>query len=119
MNSNRTLPLIDYDICECQGEIYREAAKAGYDIGSFSDAYLKSEFYGTSFDTVWSRFQVLGGFECLEAVLMEVSPSKIEDENVEFDRDVAYWMGYIYRQLYLTTGIKSAELAEMDEDRNI
>ena len=49
---------IDWDICETQGNIYQLAAKEGYDMGVFSDVYLRSDFCGRYMDAVCSRFQI-------------------------------------------------------------
>lgn len=55
---------IGYDICKTQQRIYEYTASKGYDMVSFSDAYLKSDFCKRAMDSAYSRFQLETPLEC-------------------------------------------------------
>ena len=105
---------IDYTICKTQGSIYEQQAKDGYDIVIFSDLYLKSDFCRRAFDTIYSRFQIADRLECLDFILPEIGGKcrKFTTREEIFSPDVAYWIGFTYRQLYIETCISSRELSE-------
>ena len=108
MNNRRTTS-VHYEICKTQAEMYREMAYRGYDIEDFSNVYLKSDFCKNSFDTDWSYYQLLGCRECLEALFIDVPVTKKNPQGY-FDLDVAYWIGFTYRLLYIETKIPSSTL---------
>lgn len=102
---------VHYEICKTQAEMYREMAYRGYDIGDFSNAYLKSDFCKNAFDTDWSYYQLLGCRECLEALFIDMPVTKKNPQGF-FDPDVAYWIGFTYRLLYIETKIPSSMLSD-------
>ena len=104
------MDLVEYDICRTQARIYRYIASQGYDLPIFSDAYLTSDFCRRAFDTIYSRFQVADELECLDFIFPEIN-EKLVKNNTWFDEDVAYWIGFTYRQCYIETEIPSRELA--------
>ena len=98
-------------ICKSQGLIFEEAANRGYDIISFTKAYMSSKFCAQYFDTLWSYYQSLDCKTNIDILLFEVESNvqKLSGDGV-FAADIAFWIGYIYRQLYIGTGTNSAEL---------
>lgn len=104
---------VTYIICETQADIYEYIAKLGYDMEIFSNLYLKSEWCNKSMDTLYSRFQFADKLECLDFILDEIGYKLKKLDNKYFDCDVAYWIGFTYRQIYSETGIKSNELADI------
>lgn len=109
----RLLDSVEHIICRTQGNIYEYMARKGYDMESFSDAYLTSVFCKESMDTLYSRFQVREPEECLDFILPEIQDklNLLPDSQV-FDPDVAFWIGWTYRQLYIMTGVNSSELKD-------
>ena len=104
---------VEYDICQTQGWIYKLAAKMGYDMKLFSDMYLKSDFCRRAFDTKYSRFQLSDAEESMDFILPEIGNciKKMEQDEI-FSPDVAEWIGFVYRQLYIETQIPSKVLQE-------
>ena len=92
---------IHYDICMTQSRIYRYVAQCGYEVKRFSDAFLASDFCRRAFDTIYSRFQLEDVFECMDLIV---------SHNLYFDEDVAAWIGFTYRQLYIETEVNSSRL---------
>ena len=102
---------INYDICMTQSRIYKYVAQCGYDVKKFSDAFLMSDFCRRAFDTIYSRFQLEDVLECMDFIVPEIKDALILNENIIFDEDVAAWIGFVYRQLYIETKVNSATLA--------
>lgn len=105
----RRIVSADYTICERQGKLYQKIAHDGCDMEWFSNAYLNSRFCKGYMDTLWSRLQWAHTQEVLDHLLPEISPVK-KNEQGFFDEDVAYWIGFTYRMLYIETQVPSAEL---------
>ena len=103
---------VDYDICQNQGRLYSFVAKEGFCMEWFSEAYLKSSFCKRAFDTIYSRFQLADELECLDFILPEIGTIKMLPKEERFSPDVASWIGFTYRQLYMETQILSEILAD-------
>lgn len=105
---------IDYDICETQRRIFSYMARQGYDMKNFVEEYMACDFCRRAFDTIYSRFQLEDVGECMDFYMPEIEDrlSKYHD-NQEFNPDVAGWIGFTYRQLYIETGVCSAELIKI------
>ncbi len=101
---------VEYIICRNQGELYRYIARHGYDLKAFSDAYLTSDFCRRAFDTTYSRFQFADEEECLDFIWPEIGEVPSLPDGQCFEPDVAFWIGFVYRQLYIKTGVCSREL---------
>lgn len=100
-------------ICKTQGKLFEYLANEGYDMFRFSNAYLHSHFCKQHFDTLYSRFQWEMEEEILDFLIPEIKNLLVKyEDNRYFDADTAYWIGYMYRQLYIETGISSKELSE-------
>lgn len=105
---------VDYDICRTQQRIYEYMASEGYDIASFSDAYLASDFCRRAMDTIYSRFQLETPLECSDFYMPEIGAQlKKLAPGMTYDVDVAGWIGFTYRQIYIETGTPSASLVKM------
>lgn len=87
------------------------AVDKGFDLESFSDLFLTSDFCARAFDTPYSHFQTDDEDVSMIFVLREVAP-KINESDQQFSEDAAYWIGYMYRFLYIQTDIPSAVLKE-------
>ncbi len=105
---------IDYEICKTQQQIYEYMASEHYDMEVFSNAYLSSVFCKRSMDTEYSRFQVADALECADFYMPEIESQLVKfSDNRTFDIAIAGWIGFTYRQLYIETGVYSAELIKI------
>ena len=102
----------EYGICKNQARLYRFVARKGVDMEWFSENYLRSSFCKRAFDTIYSRFQTADELECLDFIMPELGAPKMMENGYMFEPDVAEWIGFTYRQLYIETEIPSANLVE-------
>ena len=100
---------MDYRICETQAELYEYAANQGFKFPEFSDAFLSSDFCKRAMDTIYSRFQL----QYPEEILDFFHFNEKFDNNQMFEGQVAYWIGFTYRQMYFETGFDSKKLLEI------
>ncbi|MCC6095221.1 MAG: hypothetical protein LIV24_09435 [Eubacterium sp.] len=86
-------------VCDTQGLLYKLAAEEGYDMSVFSYLYLNSDFCSRSQDKP-SRLRYDDEEVSLFYLLKEIGGQlKKYPDNVKFNLDVAYWIGWVYRQL--------------------
>ncbi len=106
---------VNYLICETQGEIFEYAASKGYDMIEFSRAFMASHFCERAFDTPYSRFQVDDAEESWQFLYPEIKDTidnhRLPDDAV-FDGNVAHWIGFTYRQIFIETGVPSKDIAK-------
>lgn len=118
IGSNTIEERLNYKICSNQGKIYEFASEQGYDMSIFSKYYLNSNFCNNSFDKNWSLYHLANAEECLYELNKEVVGEKnlivpVNNSSVTFNSDVAWWIGFVYKQLQLETEKSSKELAEI------
>lgn len=103
---------IEYDICQTQQRIYEYMCVRNYDMKIFSKLYLQSEFCRRAMDTNYSRFQLETPQECADFYMPEIGAylKKLE-EGCTFNMDIAGWIGFTYRQIYIKTQTPSAVLS--------
>ncbi len=108
---NSTSEKINYDICINQAEIFELASLHGYDMKIFTEQYMNSNFCNKSYDKVWSLYHNTHKEECLYEIETELDHllRKRQDEKI-FNHDVAWWIGFTYRQLCIETGLSSMEI---------
>lgn len=105
---------VDYDICKTQQRIYEYMASEGYDMKSFSNAYLASDFCRRAMDTVYSRFQLETPYECADFYMPEIESQLIKlTPGTIYSPDIAGWIGFTYRQIYIETGTSSSALSKL------
>lgn len=102
---------IEYDICYTQQRIYEHMASEKYDMRGFSDAYLKCDFCRRAMDTCYSRFQLEDVYECMDFYMPEIGASLVKTDGGQ-NIEAAAWIGFMYRYLFISTGIMSAELVQ-------
>lgn len=103
---------LEYGICRTQSRIYEYIANKGYDIEEFSEKYMRSDWCHRAMDTIYSRFQLADELECLDFIFPEIGMIEKLKESKVFDPDVAAWIGFTYRLLYLRTNISSGNIVE-------
>ena len=101
-----------YDICAGQRRIYQLAYKKNLSMKEFSDLYLRSDFCRREFDAEWSRFHLETAEESMDFILPETGGSLKEVTAQDIDIDLAGYVGFMYRYLFLITPYSSAELAD-------
>lgn len=102
---------IDYDICCTVGRIYVLANNTGYKMKEFSNMFLSSNFCKRAFDTTYSVFQLEDEYMSMDYLLKEVNPP-MEDKDIMLIEDIAFWIGFIYRYIYIQTLIPSDKLVK-------
>ena len=108
-----TYDTVELKICQNQGRLYRFVANLGYNMKDFSNAYLASDFCKRAMDTTYSRFQLHDEQEILDFLMPEIQEKCSRmNENEMFNPEVAYWIGFTYRQLYYETELLSKDLAK-------
>ena len=113
IGSNTIEEVLNYDICINQGEIYEIAAEQGYDMPLFSKQYLNSDFCNKSFDKIWSLYHFADAKECLYEINKDITIFPNKESSMVFNPDVAWWIGFTYRQLQIETGKSSKTLSEI------
>lgn len=109
-----------YDICDTQAMIYSYAAEQGYDMQKFSNLYLNSEFCAREMDAEYSIMQLADDTVCWEYFEPEIGSHLVKCPDGRcFDADVAWWIGFTYRQLAFVTGKSSAEIAKTVNFNNL
>lgn len=101
---------IEQKICNTQKNIFSFAAKKGYSVKSFCEAFLNSDFCAEAFDTEYSRYQFETPMECMDFLIPEID-GKVEKSDYA-DVETAGYVGMMYRYLYFVTPYTSRELAE-------
>lgn len=110
---------VEYTICDNQGDIFEQAARTyTYDTFTrFVPAFLKSDFCREEWDIRYSPFQYNLVQDNLDFILPELKKKIYIKEAGEYDQifnpDVAHWLGFTYRQLFLITGISSRKLSSI------
>lgn len=103
--------LVNFDICDTVGELYKLAMEEQYDIECFSDMFLKSDFCKREFDTLYSCFQT-DEDASIYYFLKECKNKLLKNTN-DISEDEAYWVGFMYRYLYIYAGISSDKLVDI------
>jgi hypothetical protein len=107
-----SLGSLNCSICDTQSEIYEYMAEEGYDIKTFSEAYLASGFCKRAMDTLYSSFQQEFANACVEFFMPQLEGKLVKISNM-YDKDLAKRIGYMYRVLYMKTSVPSAKLARI------
>lgn len=76
------------------------ANNTGYKMKEFSNMFLASDFCKRAFDTTYSVFQLEDEYMSMNYLLKEVNPS-MEDKDIMLTEDVAFFIGFIYRYIYI------------------
>ena len=115
-NDDLRLSGVQYDICDTQGRIFEVVAKK-YSPDSFmlfAEKYMRSDFCRRQMDSSYSRFQVHDPEESLDFVIPEIEKNtKLYDGTDRmFSPDVAYWIGFTYRQISMKTCLYSSDIIQ-------
>ncbi len=95
-------------LCDTQGQLFELAAERGYASEAFVKAYMTSAV-AADMDKEFHHIQWAGKAYILSRMEDELSDQLVKD-GVIYDREVLYWMGYIYRYWHFYTGESSREI---------
>ena len=95
-------------LCDIQGRLFELSAQQGYDSEKFVPFFMKSEV-AKSLDSRYNRMQWAGEEYLLEEILDE-SGNDIHNKGEVLNKEVLYWMGYVYRYWHYFTGESSAKI---------
>lgn len=95
-------------LCDIQGRLFELSADKKYDSASFVKVFMTS---GTAkaLDSTYNRMQWAGEEYLLEEVI-SAAGSKLNQSGEVYDKDVLYWMGYLYRYWHYYSGEDSAKI---------
>lgn len=96
-------------ICETQGEIYRSAAKKGYNMPLFSYNYMNSKFCERNMDSLYSPIQYGDADLALEYFEEECQNNGFQ---ISKNENIAFWIGYMYRYIADSLGISSSDVVK-------
>lgn len=94
-------------ICDIQGRLFKLAWKAGYDSEDFMKQFMRSRV-ARDLDSEYNRMQWAGEEYLLEEFADEC-PRTIKG-NTQYDKEVMYWAGYLYRYWHILTKESSKEI---------
>ena len=87
-------------ICDIQGRLFKLAWNAGYDSEDFMKQFMRSRV-ARDLDSEYNRMQWAGEEYLLEEFADEC-PQTIKG-NAQYDKEVMYWAGYLYRYWHILT----------------
>ena len=96
---------IELKLCDIQGRLFELSVERQLGSSSFIQTFMNSET-AKALDSPYNRMQWAGEEYLLEEVV-ESSGKKISADAEVFPKDVAYWIGYIYRYWHYYTGESS------------
>lgn len=101
------LEIWQFQLCDIQGRLFENSAKAGYNSTSFAKNFMDSSL-ARELDADYNRMQWAGEEYLLEEFAARC-PKTVKDDK-QFNNEVLFWMGYIYRYWHFLTGESSKEI---------
>ena len=90
-------------MCDIQGRLFELSGAKGYDSAPFIKAFMASEV-AKGLDSKFNRMQWAGE----EYLLAELADSaELPKGGIVYDKEVLYWVGYLYRFWHFTAGENS------------
>ena len=96
-----------FQLCDIQGRLFENSAKAGYSSVDFIRRFMLSTL-SEELDSSYNRLQWAGEEYLLEEFASRC-PSTKKDKN-QYNDEVLFWTGYIYRYWHFLTGETSKEI---------
>lgn len=97
---------LERQLCDLQGRLFQISIDRGYNSKDFIEKFMNSNTV-KGLDDTYDRLQWLGELYILEELKDECE--LIIDSN-QCDREVIYWIGYIYRYWHYYKGVSSKEI---------
>lgn len=95
-------------LCDIQGRLFELSAEKKIPSTAFIKAFMTSDT-AKALDSRYNRMQWMGEEYLLEEVLSSAKDS-LSAEGEIYQKDVLYWIGYIYRYWHYYTGESSAKI---------
>ena len=95
-------------LCDIQGRLFELSAEKKLPSASFIKAFMTSET-AKALDSRYNRMQWMGEEYLWEEVLSSAGDALSSTGEV-YQKDVLYWIGYIYRYWHYYTGESSAKI---------
>lgn len=94
-------------LCDIQGRLFELSLPAGYDSEDFIKQFMRSKV-AHDLDSEYNRMQWAGEEYLLEEFSDEC-PKTLKG-GAQFDKEVLYWVGYLYRYWHILTKESSKEI---------
>ena len=95
-------------LCDIQGRLFELSAKKKIPSAAFIKAFMTSAT-AKALDSRYNRMQCMGEEYLLEEVVSSAGDA-LSDAGEVYQKDVLYWIGYIYRYWHYYTGESSAKI---------
>ena len=95
-------------LCDIQGRLFELSADKNCRSTAFIQAFMTSET-ARALDSKYNRMQWAGEEYLFEEIIEYTGEIPAEDNQI-FQKDVLYWIGYIYRYWHYHTGESSAAI---------
>ena len=95
-------------LCDTQGQLFELAAERGYSSESFINVYMTTQV-SADMDKEFHHVQWAGKAYILSRMEDELG-EKLTKNGEIYDKEVLYWIGYIYRYWNYYTGESSKEI---------
>ena len=104
----------ELQLCNIQGKLFELSLKKGYSSENFIRAFMQSKV-AESLDSLYDRLQWAGE----EYILEELEDEVKLDYGKTYDKEVLYWIGYIYRYWHYYTGESSKEIFRIADGKTM
>lgn len=95
-------------LCDIQGRLFELSAENNYNSAQFVKIFMTSDT-AKALDSKYNRMQWAGEEYLLEEVTEAAGDTLVADSKI-YDKDILYWIGYIYRYWHFYTGESSAKI---------
>ena len=110
----KTLTGFERQLCDIQGRLFELSTAKGLDSADFIQKFMNSQTCGF-LDMPYDRLQWAGEEYILENLLEE---TKVLIGDIQYNNEVLFWIGYVYRYWHLLTGESSRDIyAQADAEQ--
>lgn len=110
------LTLEKRQLCDIQGRLFELALKNKYDCPAFIKIFMNSQA-AAALDDVYDRLQWAGEEYILEE--LEDEAKGLEKAGIIYNKEVMYWIGYIYRYWHYYTNENSREIYKIADAKTM
>lgn len=103
-------------MCDIQGRLFELSLRFRLDSKMFISSFMKSEV-ARQLDSTYNRMQWAGEEYLLEELRAEV-PTLRESTDL-YDKEMMYWIGYLYRCWNIQTGESSKEIYHQANEKTM
>ena len=110
------LTLQKRQLCDIQGRLFELALKNKYDCPAFIKTFMNSQA-AAALDDIYDRLQWAGEEYVLEE--LEDEAKGLEKAGIIYNKEVMYWIGYIYRYWHYYTNEDSREIYKIADAKTM